>query len=71
MIQSEPDKAELPDDPIHQRVTDNDLLQDMLLKYGYTFDADDIKGIKIRQDVLQGETGDQDGLPSRTPKAAK
>ena len=42
--------ADLEDDPIHQRVTNNDQLQEMLLKYGYTFDVDDIKGIRIRDD---------------------
>ena len=54
-------------------MTNNDQLQEMLLKYGYTFDADDIKGIKIRQDVLQ-EEADADtppGTPPRPPKVAK
>ena len=38
LVQQNPDQGEKADDPIYQRVTNNDQLQDMLLKYGYTFD---------------------------------
>ena len=51
LVQQNPDQGERADDPIYQRVTNNDQLQDMLLKYGYTFDEDDIKGIRIRDDA--------------------
>ena len=57
LVQTDPDKAEKADDPIYQRVTNNEQLQEKLLKYGYTFDADDIKGIRIRDDVDQGGQG--------------
>ena len=49
-----PDESD--DDEMHNRVKDTDGgLQDLLLKYGYTFNIDDIGGIKMRDDTPQDD----------------
>ena len=63
LVQQNPDQGEKADDPIYQRVTNNDQLQDMLLKYGYTFDEDDIKGIRIRDDAPDQQQPNSGGKP--------